>query len=55
MKAQYKVDNKVFDRLADARKHRKQLKASLPISAVVTIYKSEQLAASHEVMWVPYE
>ena len=58
MKARYKVEGntKVFDRLADARKHRKELKASLPDSVTITIYKAEEIGSQpHEVMWIPYE
>jgi hypothetical protein len=53
----WKVDGKLFDKLQDARKYAKRLRAGLPEDAIVTIYQREETSIGTDMtdMWVPYE
>lgn len=51
-------DSKEFEKLADARKYKKQIKARLPDDAVVVIEQRElavSVSTHPEYMWVPFE
>lgn len=57
---EYKVDGKVFKTILYARQARKEIKASLPNDAVVTIFRKEECAPIIDnghpgFMWVPFE
>lgn len=51
----YRIENRFFANLADARKYQRDLKRALPGDAVVTIFKAE--SAGNDalgVMYVPF-